>query len=223
MEVFVFVEGQTEETFVKRLLGPHLAEGDVFLTPRKPGKPARSGRRGYGVPPYAVLKRDLARQLRGDARRSVRIATMLDLYRLPSDYPGHASASSDPHERARHIEAAMREDVGDGRFLPYLQVHEFEALLFVQAETIAVAYPGREAEAARLAQETAGFANPELIDNGPLTHPSARILAAIPEYNKPTGGTDIALQIGLERMRERCPHFAEWLAALEALTEEGNP
>jgi len=144
---------------------------------------------------------------------------MLDLYGLPNDYPGCAEAEgcADPHARAESIEAAMREDVGDSRFMPYLQLHEFEALLLAQPDRISVAYPDREAEALQLAAEAKDFANPELIDDGPNTHPSARIQARIPEYQKVAGGEGIALAIGLDRMRERCPHFAEWLAALEAL------
>lgn len=217
MEVFVFVEGPTEEAFLNRVLAPHLTPRAVFVIPRQPGRRGASGRRGYGVPTYASLRHDLVRHLRSDLRPSIRVTSMLDLYGLPSDYPGSADAPADPHLKVRHIEAAMREDVGDDRFIPYLQVHEFEALLFAQPERIAVAYPERTAEAEGLARDVARFANPELVDDGPHTHPSARITARVPEYNKPTGGTDIALQIGLERMRERCPHFAEWVAALEAL------
>jgi len=219
VEVFVFVEGRTEEAFVRHLLGPHLGARSVYLVPRRPGRSTRLGRRGYGTPPYSALRRDLLHQLRGDTRRSIRVTTMLDLYALPSDYPGRAEAagSTDSHLRATRIEAAMRDDVGDERLMPYLQVHEFEALLLAQPESIAVAYPDREAQALQLAADVRGFANPELIDDGPQTHPSARIVARIPEYEKVAGGEDIALAVGLDRMRERCPHFAEWLAALEAL------
>jgi hypothetical protein len=217
VEVFVFVEGRTEEAFVRRLLGPHLVERGVYLVSRRPGKSSRLGRRAYGAPPYSSLRRDLLHQLRGDARPSIRLTTMLDLYGLPHDYPARGDVPTDPQARAKHIEAAMRDDVGDDRFMPYLQVHEFEALLFAEPERIAAAYPGREAQARRLAADAGGFANPELIDDGPETHPSARIMAEIPEYQKVTGGEVIALAIGLERMRDRCPHFAEWLAALEAL------
>jgi len=223
VEVFVFVEGQTEEAFVNRLLGPHLAPRGVHLHPILPGKPSTSGTRGGGVPTYRVLKRDLLRELSSDTTHQVMLTTMIDLYGLPSDYPGHSQAASltDPHVRAKHIEHAMLADVGDARLMPYLQVHEFEALLLAEPESIAVAYPDHEAQALQLAADVKGFANPELIDDGPQTHPSARIAARIPRYGKVAGGELVALAIGLERMRERCPHFAEWPAALEALASEG--
>lgn len=64
-----------------------------------------------------------------------------------------------------------------------------------------------------------GFDSPELINDGPTTAPSKRIIAEIPEYafQKSTAGPLIAARIGLDVMRARCPNFGEWLGRLEAL------
>ena len=53
---------------------------------------------------------------------------MVDLYHLPQDVPGYAEAMAQPdcHRQAELLEAAIFDNLGDPRFIPYLQVHEFE-------------------------------------------------------------------------------------------------
>jgi len=62
-----------------------------------------------------------------------------------------------------------------------------------------------------------GTQSPELINDGPDTAPSKRILKEIPEYDKVGAGVLVAEKIGLEILRKKCNHFAEWLACLEQL------
>jgi hypothetical protein len=51
----------------------------------------------------------------------------------------------------------------------------------------------------------------------PDTAPSKRLLREIPEYDKANSGVIVAEQIGLGKMRRRCPHFNDWLTKLERL------
>ena len=223
MEVFVFVEGQTEEMFVKRLLGPHLAKRSVLLTPLRPGKPNKWGHRGYGVPPYKLLRPDIVHQLSSDPSGASRLTTMLDLYALPDDYPGfqEAVARGCPLAKVRLLEKAMADDIGDPRFIPHLQLHEFEALLLADPMKIAAVLPECHCGVQALADEVRDYATAEDVDEGEDTHPSARISRATTgfRYDKPLHGLSIAEEVGLPVMRKRCPHFAEWLAALEVLAE----
>lgn len=62
--------------------------------------------------------------------------------------------------------------------------------------------------------------NPELINDGPETAPSKRIERLIPEYDKVIAGKQIAREIGIETLREKCRHFGEWLSRLEGLNAE---
>jgi hypothetical protein len=63
-----------------------------------------------------------------------------------------------------------------------------------------------------------GESNPELINDGAETAPSKRLLKAIPEYDKPTGGVSVVEKIGLYTLRNKCRHFTEWLTKLERLS-----
>lgn len=147
--------------------------------------------------------------------------TMFDLYALPEDFPGFDDARRlvDPYQRVAFLEAALATDVDDHRLIPYLQLHEFEALLFCDPEKFDWEYLEHEQAITRLVEIAEAHDGPELINDDPETAPSKRIVRHIPEYafQKASAGPLIAQRIGIERMRERCPHFAEWLGRLEAL------
>ena len=101
------------------------------------------------------------------------------------------------------------------RFVPYVAMHEFEALLFSDCDRFGKAID-RPQLAARFQRIRNAFPTPEEIDDSPKTAPSKRVQALSPGYRKPLMGTLAALEIGLCRMRRECPHFADWLARLEA-------
>lgn len=134
----VLAEGQTEEAFVNQVLAPHLAGHGVVtdvrcVTTRRDRHRLDIVHRG-GLRDYGKVQRDLQRWMAED--RDAVFTTMLDLYALPRDFPGFADAarSADPYERVRRIEQALGEDIGQHRLIPYIQLHEFEALLLSDPE-----------------------------------------------------------------------------------------
>ena len=217
------VEGQTEEGFVNQVLAPHLGALGIYAsarcvtTRRDRHRPDRVHR--GGLPSYGKARRDLDRWMAEDG--GAVFTTMFDLYALPEDFPGFEDARRriDPYERVAFLESAMAADVGDHRLIPYLQLHEFEALLFCDPEKFDWGFLEHEPAVAQLVEIAKAHDSPELIDDGPETAPSKRIIDHIPEYRfqKASAGPLIAEKIGIERMRVRCPHFAEWLGRLEAL------
>ena len=120
------------------------------------------------------------------------------------------------------VERALLEDVvrtmsagfDSSRFIPFVTMHEFEALLFSDCERFALGV-GRREIANRLQAIRDSFASPEEIDDSPDTAPFKRILALVPGYQKPLMGTLAALEIGLATMRAECPHFDGWLKRLK--------
>ena len=119
---------------------------------------------------------------------------------------------------------AFAAEIGDDRrFVPYLQLHEFEALLFVDVDRLLIEFPSSGAAVAKLRESVWDFSSPELIDDGSETAPSKRIISAIPDYKgrKVSAGPRIAGEIGLARIREKCRHFGTWLSRLEGLSAGG--
>ncbi len=213
-KVLVLVEGQTEETFVKRLLSPHLELAGVSAVPTiLVTKKVKSGPHFKGgVPSYTKVKKEIQRLL-GDSSAAL-VTMMLDYYGLPTDFPGRGeSHGSKPIERVQHVEGAITADIGDPRFRAYLSLHEFEALLFSSPDEIAHAFTSPECQPA-LSAIRAKFQTPEDIDDHPDTCSSARLRGLFPGYSKPLHGALISARIGLELMRQQCPHFDAWMRGL---------
>jgi hypothetical protein len=147
---------------------------------------------------------------------------MFDYYALPGDFPGYADAQklTDPYEKVNCIEKAFAEDVHDSRFIPYIQLHEFEALLYSNLDILLLEYEDKSREVAHLGTALSQWPynnNPELINDKKETSPSHRITARIPEYQKASSGSLIADLISIDVLRARCRHFNEWLTKLERL------
>lgn len=219
----VLTEGQTEEGFVNEVLAPHLATYGVVacarcVTTRRDRRRPDRVHRG-GLPSYAKASGDLKRWMAEDG--SGAFTTMFDLYALPDDFPNSEAAARlvDPYARVRTLEEAMFADIGDRRLIPYIQLHEFEALLLADPAKLDWEYLDHAGKIARLVTLADSYESPELINDGPDTAPSKRIIAEIEEYRyqKASVGPLVAHRIGIARMRERCPHFAGWLERLESL------
>lgn len=109
----------------------------------------------------------------------------------------------------------------DPRFVrPYVQMHEFEGLLFSAVEHFACVLDGWNDQVhKKLTGIRAQFGSPEDINNDRETAPSKRILAAFAPgtYSKTEHGPLIAEAIGLDEIRNQCPQFDEWMCWLEGL------
>lgn len=222
----ITVEGQTEERFVKQSLAPWLGfynlSTDVrcVLTSRDKHRHYRGG-----MSSFRKVKSDIETWLKSDNHAEARFTSMFDLYRLPDDFPGYDTARicTDPYEKVRILEEALGEEIGDRRFVPYIQLHEFETLLFAQPDLLLSEYIGCQKQVAQLeAMLIPVHYNPELINDRPESSPSKRIIHLIPGYegNKVTVGASIAGLIGIEKLKQSCRHFKEWVDHLEHLGEE---
>jgi hypothetical protein len=222
--LYLFSEGQTEQIFVSRVLSPHLGSFNVYVRPpvliahaRKKGIVHRGGGRSY-----LHMRNDIVRTLRQDSHPDAFFTTMIDLYGIQPDFPGLKDAEvlrHSPHERVGCLENRFAEDISDKRFIPYIQLHEFEAYLFAQPDRFRLAYSSADRNIAALQRVADSYSNPELIDDGQATAPSKRIIQEFPDYEggKSVIGPQVAEGIGLATIRQRCPHFHSWLTKLEQL------
>lgn len=215
--VLILVEGQTEERFVKDVLHPHLLPLDIAPLPKlittkrvKAGKHFKGG-----VTEFKKVEDDL-RRLLGDSA-AVLVTTMLDYYGFPKDFASwHQVVAKQPHQRVKQLEEAFAAHINNRRFLPYLMLHEYEAMLFAGPQQTAKTL-NHAPLAASMQQIRDACTGPEKIDEGEETAPSKRILKLFPRYRKPLHGPLAVGRIGLPQVRAACPHFNEWLTALEKL------
>ena len=230
VRLLLTTEGQTEQAFVASVLTPHLAKLDIFVpNPRCTAIGRKAGRvhRG-GVFQYQPMREDIRAWIKQDKDPDAHFSTMIDLYGIPSDFPGldKARNTADPYHRVSILEEEFAKDIDSHRFIPYIQLHEFEALLLADPSKLCEYYPGRQEDVAPLEQALADAENnPELINDGTNTAPSKRIADCLPEYAfaKRTAGPIVAQSIGLATLRQACHHFNEWLEKLEALRKQAAP
>jgi len=232
IRLHITAEGQTEERFVKEVLAPYLCERLVWADARcvltsknnRLGIEYRGGWRRTSA--YSTVKKDICAWMKEDRNPDVRFTTMFDLYALPKDFPGYDEAyrETDPYRRVSMLEEALAADINgelnDLRFIPYIQLHEFEALILADPQQLEWEFLEHEKPIQHLIDMVANEgSNPELIDDGENTAPSKRIIAEIAEYagNKATSGPLVAGKIGMPTLCERCRHFAEWIDGLVRL------
>ena len=232
IRLHITAEGTTEERFVKDVLVPYLGERLVWADARcvltsknnRLGVEYRGGWRRTSA--YATVKKDICTWMKEDRNPDARFTTMFDLYALPRDFPGYAEAyrETDPYRRVAILEETLAADINgelnDTRFVPYIQLHEFEALILSDPKQLDWEFLEHDRPIQRLVDMVANEGgNPELIDDGTTTAPSKRIISEIAEYeaNKATSGPLVAGKIGMPTLRERCRHFAQWIDGLVRL------
>jgi len=228
IRLHIVVEGQTEEGFVNEVLAPELGQFGIFadahsITTRRDRLRVFRG----GWDSYGKLANDVIFWMKQDQNTDAWFTTMVDLYGLPTDFPGHGECQkiSEPRRKveclqahfARDIKNRMENDTVSQRFLPYIQLHEFEALLFADPSKFGSEFPDQDAAVADLTAIRRQYPNPEDIDEGQTTAPSKRILKSLPDYSKRVAGILVAKHIGLPTLRRECPHFGNWIDAIVKL------
>ena len=223
--IIALVEGKTEQTFVRDVLAEQLGEKGIDIKASWVGKPGHKG----GVGEYHRAKMDIIVFLKQD--RDIICTTMFDYYGMPGSWPGRLQAKTEniPYEQKAHlIEDGLSKDIAEemgqsfnpARFIPYIQMHEFEAILFSDVDILAeVLVTAKEPDMATvesgLRDIVEQFPNPEQINDDPASAPSKRIQAIAPHYRKVLDGNFAAQKIGLELMQRKCPLFRRWLGRLE--------
>ncbi len=220
VKLHLIVEGETELAFARDTLKPHLAQHDVsvhsFLLPTN----RRLGAAG-GALSWDRFRGNVSRLLKQYADKSDRFSTMIDWYKLDPRFPGVAEAGklAKAADRASTVATSVQAHFHSPRLFPFFTLHEFEALLFCDLSILALHLrPHYERGIASLKAEI-GSTPPEDVDDGSSTHPSARLEKHLPGYHgaKVRVGAPAAGEIGLHVLREKCPHFGQWLTRLENL------
>lgn len=220
----IIVEGSSEETFVNDVLVKHFAALNIFVSTRKiktgwdriNNKPAKGG-----LLKYIKFRNDVLRWIESDRGRANTFYTsFIDLYAFPKDaespYTAQIQSIVDPYQKIAALETAIGKNLNHPNFIPYVQLHEFEALILVEPDRLLTMYPDGQTGITRLKRDI-GNTNPEEINESPQTAPSKRIIQYLPNYEgqKAQVGPLVAEDIGLNLLRQKCPHFNEWIIKLE--------
>ena len=195
----ISVEGATEERFVQMVLTPHLQNREIYV------QPLLLGRTGGDI----SLRR-IRKDLNNLANSFDKVTTLYDFYGFRDKSDGESKESLEQKIK-ECVAAPLR-----GRIIPYVQMYEFEGILFSSPQAIEnnLQEDGLAEWADAVLQQ---FGNdPEKINDSKITAPSKRLLEKA-NYRKIVHGPDIAKEIGLTALRTKCTGFGNWLDSLEAL------
>ena len=212
--IIIICEGPTEIEFCKDVLLKHFINKQILIqTPL-------IKKSGGGIVPWNALKKQIELHLN---EKDVFVTTFIDYYGIPDnfDYPkwDESKVIVDKSLRMDFLEDAMREQIKDSnrnRFIPYIQLHEFEGLLFNNIDVFDQNFnPNELRTREELIEILDGYPNPELINDHPTTAPSKRLKRIIDGYSKIVFGAIIAGEIGLNNIRQKCPRFNNWINSIE--------
>jgi len=223
IRLHIIAEGQTEEKFINDLLVPYLAKYQIFVDvhciTNKFDKKQNKYYRG-GLLNYPKLKKDIQLWIKQEEHNeNCWFTTMVDLYAFPqenSPYTKEIQSITDKYEKIAQLEKHFFDDISFQRFIPYVQLHEFEAFVFCNLPLLSEIFINKKREIAQLINSVSAHENPELINEGRETAPSKRLIKFIPEYEeqKTTAGPLICEEIGINQLKEKCKHFNDWLTKI---------
>ena len=210
--LYIVVEGQTEQEFVNTVLRPWLNGHSIYDVTPVLIKTSKHGRGGHVNATH--LMNTINGLLKETSGRQLVVTTFVDFFRIPNSMPGYEEAmrKADSTVQISALEEALANKVNDRRFIPYIQRHEFEALVFSSNKGFEK-YCDKDLSV-QTAAIVEAFNNPEDINSSPETAPSKRLLALIPSYDKVILGNLLALEVGMDTILARCPRFAKWVQNL---------
>lgn len=210
--LYIIVEGQTEQEFVSQTLAPYFQSQGIYNITPILIRTSKTGKGGFVN--YEHLKNNVQRLL--SSEKDIIVSTFVDFFRIPTSVPKYEDSMrlNGDNAKVESLEQGMFESISDTRFIPYIQLHEFEALLFSSNK----GFEGCCEESVHKQTKSIVdcYENPEDINSSPETAPSKRLLKIKPNYEKVVEGNYIALELGIDSILDRCPRFREWVEILVA-------
>jgi hypothetical protein len=221
--IFLIVEGQTEEQFYKNILKEYYVNPDgsyrhffyVIVMPTK--KNIYSRKQKGGRITYQACVDNVRRFLAGASHANL-VMLVLDYYGLDPSFKDNLSGTQfSLDSRVDSIQDRLENDINDKRFKFRLQVHEFEAFLF--SDPVAIADHFKQPSTFNELQKILNTFddNPELINDNPKTAPSKRLDSLYGKFGKTTDGLIIARNIGIEIIRGKCRRFDKMCSEIDKL------
>lgn len=214
--IIIIGEGQTEQFFCRKILSPYLATKEIYVE-----NPVIKKTHG-GIVNWEALRNQVVSHLKQD--KQAYVTTLIDYYGIYQhhQFPNWVDAEKlqNKNEALDLLEAAMLNSIPDNlkhRFKPYIQLHEFEGLIFSDRNVFERYYEPSEANIQALQQVCDEFANPEMINKTPENAPSKRLERNIKRYYKIEDGIALLEKIDFAIIRAKCPRFDSWIAKLESI------
>lgn len=210
--VYIYCEGQTEESFINEILSPYFLNINIYVIPII-CTTKRTSRKKYkgGVTDYNKIRNELI--LLSRQHKNEIITTMFDYYAMPSNTPFISHIDPDIYKQIDYIEDKITEDIAQPNCFFSFMLHEFEGLLFSEPQAFKIVADEGTVEKVQAIRDS--FDSPEHINNSVETAPSKRLEKIIPNYAKVRSGTIISKEIGIDKLIYECKHFSSWIEKIK--------
>ncbi len=191
--IIISVEGLSEKIFVEKVLVQHLSDFGVYASVHD-------------------MKGNISLDRIGD-----KLDKLIDNYDYVTtlyDFYGFKKIAS--NETKLSLETKITNEIKESqrdKIIPYIQMYEFEALLFSDAKKMAAGLNTKQGWIDKVLRK---FSDIEKINNSKATAPSKRIQKEC-QYRKTSQAPEILKNIGLKEIRAKCKGFDAWLTQLENL------
>ena len=210
--LYILSEGPTEEQFINEVLNRFFYKRGIYdiraiLMETSPGHKG-------GAVSYQRFKRNIENLLKSE--KDIIVTSLIDFFRLYTDFPGYNESLqiANKMDKVGFLELAISENINHHRFIPYIQLHEFEGLLFSSNDGFDYIPEIPQQFRLQLNNAVNAHDNPELLNDGAETAPSKRLERLIPGYQKTFHGPLIADIITIDTMLEKCERFRNWIELL---------
>jgi hypothetical protein len=128
--LIIIVEGDTEKEFVDTVLCPYFSIKNIHDISCFKIKHSRGG-----LSKYSHLKIDILNCIH---QSNVIVTSLIDFYALPKDFPKYEESKNinNKIEKVEFLELSIKKEIEESQnqkfnnLIPYIQLHEFEALIF---------------------------------------------------------------------------------------------
>ncbi len=159
--LIIIVEGDTEIEFVNTILRPFLKTKKIYDVSPYKIKHSRGG-----LTKYEHLKKDIIHSI---YETNTLVTTLIDFYALPKDFPKYEERKAivNKNDRLGFLEKAIKENIQETQgkdfpnLHPYIQLHEFEDLVFSSIKGIKPFFEEKDANFQEITKIINENPNPE--------------------------------------------------------------
>lgn len=234
LRLHLLAEGVAEENFANDVIKPHLHHFQIETTVQRiASKTVKKGaHKKGGITDYRKVRKHLLYLMREQSGPNCYFTTMFDIYHMPREspkaFPGYDLALNKLLQQdftgainilTEQIKSDIQSHLSQAvYFVPYFQLHEFEALIFANLSCLSEEYE-LSTEKLRILEQALDDArgNPEHVNHE--KGPAERIQEQVNRFNKSIMGPMIVQSIGLPELRAKCANFNAWISQLENLTQ----
>ena len=209
INIGVVCEGQTETDFIKQLNKKCFNKLNISL------KPVGINDEQKNIGGNISIAR-IVDFLHKHSNMYPMLTTFIDFYRLKNKGNKKVSELEEEIKKEFYKDNKYRNKI----LIPYIQMHETEALWFSDINAIIQVKNANKKQKEDLSKIIEKYKNPEDINDSYETAPSKRLENIFCDYSKVIDGKEISNKISINIFIEKCPRFSKWVNEISNLQKK---